>query len=205
MSGESLSGGHETTRHADTAKLLIERERDVFSIREEAARNADTQATAITAASLAVAAVAAGGDFLDDARLGWLIPAAALLFFSAVTAGIARVPAMPPPRALLPRDRREILSRYDPRSLPGSPAFGTRRTIRRLGRDLGTAIRASEDDFRKLASDSPLDVVMQQLLHHWRVRNSLARYRMHSKSSWLTGSIISLYLALACATASMVL
>lgn len=205
MSSSSASGGEETTRNAQTAKLLIERERDVFRIREEAARNADNQATAITAASLAVAAVAAGGDFLDDARLGWLILAAALLLVSVIAAGVARVPAVPPPRALLPRDRREILSRYDPRSLPGSPALGTRRSMRHLGRDLGTAIRASEDDFRALAPDSPLDVVTEQLLHHWRVRNSLARYRMHSKSSWLTGSIISLYLALACATAGLVL
>jgi hypothetical protein len=76
-------------------------------------------------------------------------------------------------------------------------------TMRRLGRDLGTAIRASEEHFRRLAPDSPPDVVTEQLLHHWRVRNSLARYRMHSKSSWLTGSVISLYLALVFATASI--
>jgi hypothetical protein len=205
VSDKCPSDGREATRNVDTASLLIERERDLFRIREETARNADAQATGITAASLAVAAVAAGGDVLSDAKLGWLILAGVLLLASAVAAGLARVPAVPPPRAIWPYERNELLDRYDPRELPSSPPFDTKRAMRRLGRDLGTAIRASEDAFRKFRPEDPTDSVTAQLLHHWRLRSSLARYRMHSKSAWLTASIVCLYSALVCGTASVLL
>jgi hypothetical protein len=35
----------------------------------------------------------------------------------------------------------------------------------------------------------------EALLAHWRARNDLARYRMHSKSAWFTLSLVLLYVA----------
>jgi hypothetical protein len=46
-------------KHAGPASPLIERERDLLKIREDVARGVDVQASAITAATLALVAVAA--------------------------------------------------------------------------------------------------------------------------------------------------
>lgn len=64
------------TKGADSASLLIERERDLLRIREDAARGVDVQATAITAATLALVAVAAGSDVLQSVPDGWIIDSA---------------------------------------------------------------------------------------------------------------------------------
>jgi hypothetical protein len=46
------------------------------------------------------------------------------------------------------------------------------------------------------------ETVADELLVHWRARNSLARYRMHSKSAWFTLSLVLLYLAVLLVAAS---
>lgn len=209
MSAESTSG---VQRDADAAKLLIERERDVFGRREETARNVDTQAAAITAATVAVAAIAADGDVLRDAKLGWVIVAWVFVLLSVVAAGIARVPALPPLNA---RQRRERILSNHPNAISEElsgfaisaklPRFAGEPTVYRLGRDLGSAIRASEAELRGLGPETSMRCVTEQLLYHWRLRNGLARYRMHSKSSWLTVSIVCLYVALLAAAAGVLL
>ena len=52
--------------------------------------------------------------------------------------------------------------------------------------------------------ESSPEVVTPHLLQHWRTRNCLARYRMHSKSAWLTVSLVLLYAALLLAIASLI-
>jgi hypothetical protein len=176
------------------AGLLIERERELLKIREDAARGVDVQATAITAATLAIVAVAAGADALSDANDGWLIAAGVLLVLSAVAGGIARLPAFPPLKALSRAERDRIFELYANKPQP---------TMRRLGRDLGGAIRESERTLRGLSLESPPGVVQAEVLDHWRARNNLARYRMHSKSAWFSLSLVLLYFALLLATAAV--
>src|SRR5213078_1343906 len=70
--------------HASSASPLIERERDLLKIREAVARGVDVQASAITAATLALVAVAASRDAFGEGEDGWLIAAGVLLFLSAL-------------------------------------------------------------------------------------------------------------------------
>lgn len=76
-------------------------------------------------------------------------------------------------------------------------------TMRHLGRDLGAAIKVSEQRLRGLPIKTPSEAAEAEVLDHWRARNSLARYRMHSKSAWFTLSLVLLYLALLLAAASV--
>lgn len=101
-----------------SASLLIERERDVLKIREEVARGVDVQASAITAATLALVAVAASSDPFGRGKDGWFVAAAILLFLSALAGGIARLPAPPPLKALLMR--RERARVLDPLGKPNA-------------------------------------------------------------------------------------
>jgi hypothetical protein len=196
-------GDEQLSPGADSSGLLIERERDVFRIREEIARSTDAQATGITAASLAVAAVAAGGEVLEDATLAPMLAAGVLLLLSAVAGGIARLPAPPPLKALLSkRERRRVLDLYANGSQPPGAAATFMRLLE-LGRGLGREIRDLEHTFGAMSPGSAPEVVRTQLLLHWRTRNRLARYRMHSKSAWLTVSLVLLYGALLLATASL--
>jgi hypothetical protein len=184
---------------ADVAKQLIERERSVFEAREQAARSTDAQATGITAAIVAVTAIAANGDILDDAEPVLLVGAGAAVVVSALSAGIARLPATLPPNAYSKRARRRILANH-PQTVAGSAATtslhptGVKESIR-LGRDLGKAIRDSENDLRLLGPETSPEAATAKILRHWRLRNGLARYRMHSKSSWLSFSILWLFIA----------
>ncbi len=188
---------------ADSTGLLIERERDVFRIREEIARSTDAQATGITAASLGIAALAAGGEVLQEATLAPMLAAGVLLLLSAVAGGIARLPAPPPLKALLSkRERQAVLDRYANGSEPPG-ASGTFMRLLGLGRGLGREIRELEDAFRRMSPATAPEVVTEHLLRHWRTRSRLARYRMHSKSAWLTFSLVLLYGALLLATASL--
>jgi hypothetical protein len=187
--------GGQPTKVADSANLLIERERDVLRMREDIARGVDVQATAVTAATLALVAVAAGGDILSSAKTGWVIGVGILLLLSAVAGGIARLPAPPPLKSLLFRTTRQ--QTFDLFATKG------RATMRRLGRDLGEAIRDSEQKLGDLTVETPSEVVEAEVLAHWRARNRLARYRMHSKSAWFTLSLVLLYAALLLAAASV--
>jgi hypothetical protein len=177
------------------SSLLIERERDVLRLREDIARGVDAQATAVTAAALALVAVAAGGDILASAETGWVIAVGTLLLSSAVAGGVARLPAPPPLKSLVSASaRRETFDWYATRPRP---------TMYRLGRDLGRAIREAERRLGELTVDTPAGDVNAEILAHWRTRNKLARYRMHSKSAWLTLSLVLLYVALLMAAASV--
>jgi hypothetical protein len=186
--------------------VLIERERSVFEAREQTARNTDVQATGITAAIVAIAAIAAGGDVLSDAEPVLVVSTGVAAVVSLLIAGIARLPAMPPPNAYRRRVRGRLLSNH-PLTIRGSgvptsaPPAGVKEAIR-LGRDLGKAIRDSEDDLRTLGPETSLENALAKVLSHWRLRNGLARYRMHSKSSWLSFSILWLFIALVLAAAS---
>jgi hypothetical protein len=185
----------EPTKVTHSASLLIERERDVLRMREDISRGVDVQATAVTAATLALVAVAAGGDILSSAKTGWVIGVGTLLLLSAVAGGIARLPAPPPLKSLLFRKKRqETLNLYATKERP---------TMRGLGRDLGEAITDSERKLSELPVETPSEVVSEEVLAHWRTRNRLARYRMHSKSAWFTLSLVLLYLALLLAAASV--
>jgi len=183
------------TNATASANLLIERERDVLKMREDIARGVDAQATAVTAAALALVAVAAGGDILSSAKTGWIIGVGILLLLSAIAGGMARLPAPPPLKSLLFRTaRQQTFDLY---------ATTPRPTMRRLGRDLGKAIRDSERELGDLTFKTPSDDINAEILAHWRARNRLARYRMHSKSAWLTLSLVLLSLALLLAAASV--
>jgi hypothetical protein len=104
--------------------------------------------------------------------------------------------AVPPPlKSLLFRTaRQQTFELYATKPRP---------TMRRLGRDLGKAIRYSERELSELTFKTPSEDVNAEILAHWRARNRLARYRMHSKSAWLTLSLVLLYLALLLAAASV--
>jgi len=186
----------ETTlgKDAGSASPLIERERDLLKLREDVARGVDVQASAITAATLALVAVAVSGDAFGQGKDGWLIAAGVLLFLSALAGGIARLPAPPPLKALLmPRERVRVLGLYAAK--PGA-------RLRRIGRDLGAEIRRSEQRLRSMTLATPPESLADELLAHWRARNNLARYRMHSKSAWFTFSLVLLYLAVLLVAAS---
>jgi hypothetical protein len=90
----------------------------VLKIREEVARGVDVQASAITAATLALVAVAASSDPFGRGKDGWFVAAAILLFLSALAGGIARLPAPPPLKALLMR--RERARVLDPLGKPNA-------------------------------------------------------------------------------------
>ena len=187
MADEAPNPDTPSSERDGPADALIERERDLLKIREEAARGIDVQAAAITAATLALVAVAAGSDVDGSGRDGWLVAAGVLVFLSALAGGIARLPAPPPLKALLLRREKErVLALYNPK--PDA-------RLRRLGRDLGAAIRLSEHDLRSLTLAAPSELLAESLLVHWRARNDLARYRMHSKSAWFTLSLVLLYVA----------
>ncbi|HXS23743.1 MAG TPA: hypothetical protein VN719_05910, partial [Gemmatimonadales bacterium] len=67
--------------------------------------------------------------------------------------------------------------------------------LRGLGRYLGKQIRESEAELQGFKPDTPPAKVIPALLDHWRARNRLSRYRMHSKSAWFTLSLVLLYIA----------
>ena len=187
MADEAPNTDSPPSESGGPASALIERERDLLKIREEAARGIDVQAAAITAATLALVAVAAGSEVDGSGRNGRLVAAGVLVFLSALAGGIARLPAPPPLKALLlRREREKVLALYNPR--PDA-------SLRRLGRDLGAEIRLSEDQLRSLKLATPSERLAEALLVHWRARNDLARYRMHSKSAWFTVSLVLLYVA----------
>ena len=171
--GETMQGNN-----ARSASLLIERERDLLKIREDVARGVDVHASAITAATLALVAVAASSDAFGQGTDGWLIAAGILLFLSALAGGIARLPAPPPLKALvMPRERERLFGLYAAK--PGAK-------LRRIGRDFGAEIRRSEQRLRAMTLATPPVTLANELPAHWRARNNLARYRMHSKSAWFT-------------------
>jgi hypothetical protein len=145
------------------------------------------------------AAIAANGDILRDAEPVLLACAGAAAVVSLLSAGIARLPAMPPPNVYRKRARGRILSNCPQTghgSAPGTPPSpaGVRESIR-LGRGLGKAIRNSENYLRRLGPETSVETAMASILKHWRLRNGLARYRMHRKSSWLSFSILWLFIA----------
>ena len=55
--------------------------------------------------------------------------------------------------------------------------------MRQLGRKLGEKVRESEEQLRGMTPTASPESVAGALLAHWRARNNLARYRMHSKSA----------------------
>ena len=187
MADDVQHAGTELAGVAGAATALIERERDLLKMREDVSRGVDVQASAITAATLALVAVAASNDAFRRGDTGWVLVSGILLFASALAGGIARLPAPPPLKAvLISRERQRVLDLYD---------RGQDATLRQLGRKLGERIRTSEQQLRGITPSTSPDSLAEALLAHWRARNDLARYRMHSKSAWFTLSLVLLYVA----------